>query len=453
MESYNAYNNLSMTDIGNAERIVYTHRDDIRYCHTMGKWFIWDDKRWNVDSSGMINSIAVGVVKHIAIASTKLKDEKPSKDMYAHYINSSSKGHLTAMVDISKSMAGIPIQISDFDRDDWLMNVSNGTLNLTTLNIHDHRREDYCTKMSNVVFNAAAECPKWIDFVDTILSHDEDLIRYVQKIVGSALCGYTSDEVFYILYGTGGNGKTTFIEVIKALLGDYAVKADADTFMSKKTGSISNDVARLAGARFVDADESNASSKLDEGKIKTMSGRGTITARYLYREPFEFLPQYTLVLSTNYKPHISGTDKGIWRRVKLVPFTVTIPKDDINSNLRNELMCELSGILNWALEGCRMWQEEGIEDCKAVIDATDEYREDMDTLAEFFIDCCEVDSSAKIQAKALYDMYCKWADETHVQHRVGKIQFGNRMKEKGFERIRDRDVGNVYIGLTSMYDI
>ena len=432
------------TDGGNARRLVALHGECLRYCYPMDKWFVWDDSQWMMDSTGEIERRAKDTVEHIFKHATTYEDDELRKTMFKHGIQSDSKGKIGAMVDLSRSEPAIPISPDDFDADVWKFNVVNGTVDLRTLLLHPHNKHDNITKMGNVEYDASAKCPKWMQFLTRILGNDEELVTYVQKMIGSALSGHIADETFYILFGTGQNGKSTFIEIIKSIMGDYALKTSADSLMEQKNQGISNDIARLAGARFVDAAESKSTQKLDEGRIKALTGRDTITARFLYKESFDFRPQYTLLLSTNHKPYIGGTDMGIWRRVKLIPFTVTIPDDEVNKNLQDELRAEeLSGIFNWALAGCKLWQADGMIDCAAVLDATDEYKDDMDTLKEFFVDCCVEEAGATVHFKVLFNVYTEWADVNHIKNPLGKINFGAKIDERKFTRVRNNKGGMV----------
>jgi putative DNA primase/helicase len=246
------------------------------------------------------------------------------------------------------------------------------------------------------------------------------LIRFVQRAVGYSLTGSTNEQCLFILYGSGANGKSTFLNTISAMLGDYARQTPTDTLLVKRGDGISNDVARLHGARFVSAMEVDNGRRLAEAQVKQLTGGDLMAARYLYQEFFEFRPQFKLFMGVNHTPVIQGTDHGIWRRIHLVPFTVTIAKEDQDKRLVEELHAERSGILRWAVEGCLTWQAEGLEPPTAVAEATEEYRAEMDVLARFLLECRDVGPEARVATGLLYARYVGWcalADEARSRNR------------------------------------
>ena len=245
---------------------------------------------------------------------------------------------------------------------------------------------DGTARVAGTEFDENAKCPQFEQFVFEVCNQDNDLVRYMQTVLGYGLTGCTDEQKMFILYGVGSNGKGTLVETIKAIMGDYAKTAQADTLMQKSTASGSNaspDVARLAEARFVFLSEGSRSHKFDEALVKQMTGEDTITARELYKTPFEFKPKFKLMLSTNYRPKIRGTDEGIWRRMAPIPFDASFTREKQDKRLRNKLAAENSGILNWLLEGCTRWQQEGLIEPTAVSKAIKSYRNESDNVARF----------------------------------------------------------------------
>jgi putative DNA primase/helicase len=255
--------------------------------------------------------------------------------------------------------------------------------------------------------------------------------------VGYALTGITWEQVLFFLYGLGANGKSTFLEVIQTMLGDYATQTTSETFMLKRHGSpISNDVADLRGARFVSAVEIESGRRMAEVLIKQMTGGDRLKARFLYSEHFEFKPEFKIFLAANHKPVIQGTDTAIWRRIRLIPFTVQIPEIEQDRELPDKLKAELPGILNWAIEGCINWQNHGLTPPQAVQDATQNYRQEMDTLADFLAECCIMAPETSALAADLYKKYCGWAEENGEKKPFSQKVFGTALAERGFERTR-----------------
>ena len=277
-----------------------------------------------------------------------------------------------------------------------------------------------------------------------------DLIAYLQRLVGYTLTGLTGEQMMAIPYGSGANGKSTLLETIAGLLGDYAQQTPSETLVATKNRGIPNDLARLRGARFVSAVETGEGNRLAESLVKQMTGGDRIAARFLYQEVFEFTPAFKLFLATNHKPVIRGTDAAIWRRIHLIPFDVTIPEAERDPNLKAKLAAEASGILNWALEGCRTWQREGLQPPTEVRAATAEYRGEMDVLAAFLEDQCVEQAGAKVQSSKLYAAYKTWCDE-NGEYAVSNKAFSLRLRERGVENMR-KSSGMHWLGLGLLAD-
>jgi putative DNA primase/helicase len=322
----------------------------------------------------------------------------------------------------------------EFDADDWLLNLENGVLNLRTFEFMPHNPNLKLTKSAPVTYDPNADCPKWKAFLQRIFNNNERLIRFVQRAVGYSLTGSTREQCLFFLYGTGANGKSTFLEVIRALLGDYAVTAEFSTFVADRKSSVRNDIARLHSARLVTAIEVGEGKRFAEELIKTLTGGDTVAARFLYREFFEFKPRFKVWLAANYKPEIRGTDYAIWRRIRLIPFTVTIPPEEQIPNLAEQLKEELSGILNWALEGLRDWLANGLQPPPEVTEATEAYRAEMDIVGLFVQDACVTDPKAVTPSKTLYEAFREWCAENGYEP-FGQTAFGRRLAAKGFSHI------------------
>jgi putative DNA primase/helicase len=428
---------LRLTDWGNAERLVALHGSDLRYCYPWNRWLVWDGRRWATDEVGAVEQRAKDVVRSIYREAATARDKKQREAMAHHALASESEVRRKAMVASARNEPGIPVLPEHLDRDPWLFNVQNGTLDLRSGELIPHRREDLITKLAPVEYDPQAQCPMWWAFLEKIMNCNGAMMEFLQKTVGYALTGDTREQCLFFLYGLGANGKTTFLETLQALWGDYAKRTSTETFLVKKGNSIPNDVAALRGSRLVAAVEVESGRRLAEVLLKEMTGGDRMTARFLRAEFFEFKPEFKIFLAANHKPIIRGTDNGIWRRIHLIPFTVQIHKDQRDKELQAKLKAELPGILNWALEGYLQWQHEGLTPPPQVKGATEAYREEMDPLGGFMGEHCVVTPGAAAMAKDLYKAYAAWAEESGEKRPMSQKEFGGRLKERGLMNIQE----------------
>jgi putative DNA primase/helicase len=324
----------------------------------------------------------------------------------------------------------LAIGMDDLDRDPWLINCQNGTLDLRTGKLKPHDPADRITKIVPVDYDSEAPCPRFEQFLKETLV-DEAVISFVKRYSGYTLTGITRERLLAILYGFGKNGKTTLVELLRDVMGGYATNTDTETLLMKRYQGVGNDVAALKGARFVSAAEVEQGRRLAESKVKQLTGRDTVTARFLFGEPFNFTPEFKLWLSTNNKPVIQGTDDAIWDRIRLIPFTQRFDGARQDPKLSEKLRGEMVGVLAWMVEGCLEWQEHGLGEPESVRAATDQYRAEMDTLAAFIEDRCVVRKDAVAPATPLYKQYQMWCDDTGEKPETQKM-FGMRLRELGF---------------------
>ncbi len=435
------------TDLGNARRFVARYRGTVLYCEAWGRWLLWDAMRWAEDERLEVFARAADLIRSLYAVAKKIKDEDERKAFLSHLIKSESHRSIHAMVTLAKSDRAVARHPDDFDNDLWLCAVKNGTVDLRTGQLRPHDRKDMITKLAPVVYDPAAQCPDWLGFLNMIMLGRNSLVEFLKRALGSSLTGITSDKAMFILYGPGGdNGKSTMVEVIEMLLGNYARRTPVETFLKKREGSIPNDIARLRGARFVWAAENDRGVRLAESLIKEMTGGDRMAARFLHGEFFEFMPTFKIWFATNHKPTIRG-DAAIWRRLKLVPFDYTIPKD--RQKKRHEVMAmfesELPGILNWAIEGCLEWQRDGLGVPDEVINATREYEAEQDTFSMFLEEKCVRVANARVLSLALYREYKTWAEE-HGETAASHKTFASLMSERGFAKTKTMK-GALYSGL------
>jgi putative DNA primase/helicase len=427
---------FDLTDADNARRLVHRHGEDLRYCYAWHRWLVWDGTRWTLDDTGEVERRAKKTARAIATqeaAQVEHTDDKLFKSLLAWSRHSLSKDKLSNMIALAQSEEGVAVLPDHLDKDLWLLNVSNGTLALRSCTLRPHDKADLITKLAPVDFDPHAACPIFLAFLEKITDGKKPLQEFLQRAVGRCLTGDTSEKILHVMHGTGDNGKTTLLETIHLLFGDdYAVRTPTETLLVKKFDGIPNDVAKLKGARFVYASEAEQGRRLAESMIKDLTGGDTIAARFMRGEWFNFKPEFKLWLGTNHKPVIRGTDKAIWNRVKLIPFTVVIPETEQDKHLTEKFKGELSGILNWALEGLYRWQHEGLHVPEEVKAATEAYRKEMDKFADFLEECCKVHPDLTTPASDLFAAYLSWAEQ-NKERTLSRNEFADRLKERGLD--------------------
>jgi putative DNA primase/helicase len=368
-------------------------------------------------------------------------------------LKSQSVARLQAMLDIAEFQQPIACLPGDFDRDPWLLNCLSGTINLKTGRLQPHNPEDMITKLCPVDYEPDAKFKMWDDFLDTATAGDESIKQFLQTAIGYSLTGDVSEEKLFFIHGDSATGKSTFLEAIKATLGDHAMTADFETFLQRKqVGQIRNDIARLCGARFVISIEVDEGKKLAEGLVKTLTGGDTVSARFLYKEAFEFVPQFKLFLAANHAPRIKDDDAAIWRRIIRIPFEHGIPEDQqdpkIKATLRNPKIAG-PAILAWAVKGCLCWQQKGLVIPDVIKQSIQEYRESQDPLLDFFEDECEFALNAFVpvaELRVAYDQHCK---DNGVRYPLGPKHFNQRLRGKNCETSTKRynnEVGTETVG-------
>jgi len=426
---------FTLTDYGNAQRLAAAHGTDLRYCHPFGRWYVYDGTRWVADETAEIMRRAKQTVRAIYAEAGEAGTAEAARALAKHAGASERAERLRALVELAKSEPGIPIATGQLDADPWLLNVANGTLDLRTGTLREHRREDYLTRRLAVAYDPAATVPAWDAFLDRIMGGSPEMVAFLRRAVGYALTGSTRERALFILHGTGRNGKSTLLETLLALLGEYALRTPVETLLAKRDGAIPNDVARLKGARFVAAAETEEGRRLAEATVKELTGGDTVSARFMRGEWFDFRPECKLWLATNHKPTIRGTDRAIWDRIRLIPFAVRIPDAEQDQTLPERLRAELPGILAWAVAGCLAWQREGLSAPEAVTRATEDYRAEQDVLAAWLADCCAQTPAATATAAALYTSYARWCEESG-ERALPRRTFGQRLAERGFTQGR-----------------
>jgi putative DNA primase/helicase len=427
-----------LTEVDAAHVLVQQYGTSIRYCAKAGGWLLWDGRRWKRDENGSVYRLAEECTAKIADSANAIADLDERKRLLSFAIGLRRRRVLENVVAAAAWQETVAIgDPARFDADPWLFNVANGTIDLRTGELLRHDRTNLLTKLVPIDYNPAETCPRWQQFLDEILASDTETIGFLQRAIGYTLTGSNKEHAMFVSWGTGANGKSTLLEVLGQVLGEYGQTAAPSTFLDRQAGGPTNDLARLRGTRFVSTIETGERQSLAENFVKAVTGGDRISARFLYAEYFDFEAVFKIWLGTNHKPVIKGMDEGIWRRIRLVPFTQRFEGDRADQDLRAKLEGELPGILAWGVRGCLEWQQHGLRTSPIVTAATAAYRSDMDTFAGFLDERCELDETATAGAGELYTAYRTWA-EANGEKPLTQRWFGLRLNERGFTQERNK---------------
>jgi P4 family phage/plasmid primase-like protien len=460
-ENGQVVNGHHLTDLGNGERLAKHHGANLRHCHPWKRWLHWSGQRWEEDQTGAIYARAIETVRRIYVEAAECEDAKMRAALAEHANNSEAAKSIRAMIDLGRALPGIPIMPAEMDTDTWLFNVRNGTLDLRSGKLREYNRSDHITKLCPIEYHPDAVCPTWERFLGAIFPDDEDepdmeLITFMQRWLGRCLTGDVSEQNLPIFWGCGANGKSTLVNAVLDTLGsDYSMKANADLLMTSRSERHPTELASLFGMRLVVASETHQGRHLNETLVKDLTGGEPIRARRMREDFWEFKPTYKIVLLTNHKPRVAGTDEGIWRRLRLVPFTTTFwdpadpgkNPDQLPSNLRQDkqlsqkLAAEREGILAWLVRGCMDWQRDGLTLPAKVRVATTDYRQSEDLIAQWLEECCITGShDFRCRAADLFSNYRAWCERAGEEDIMNQKSFGDSLSERGFERQKSRGV-------------
>lgn len=427
-----------LTDMGNGERLTSQFGDIIRYCPERKMWAVYSGKVWEWDiGATKVRALAKQIIRGMYQEANGEADEDKRKAIAKHAIQSETDYRITSMLNLAQIEPGITIGIGKFDNEPWLFNCRNRTLDLRTGILRPHSKDDLLTVIVPIDYLPGALCPHFSKFINRIMKADFQLIEYVQRCIGYSLTGSVREQVFFFLWGRGNNGKTTLINIVRKMCGDYAdrIPIEALLFRDKNTGGPKEGLANLKGKRLAVTSEMPGGRRLQESIIKDVAGNDSIKADRKFEHEIEFMPMFKLWMFGNHKPNIRDTTKGFWRKFRLIPFDVEITEAERDKTLPEKLETELPGILAWAVQGCLKWQAGGLGESTSVTTATQEYQEDQDILAPFIEGCCTIGKNEDCTKDELYTAYLAWCSKAG-EHELTKRMFGERLIEKGFDSTR-----------------
>jgi putative DNA primase/helicase len=411
------------------------HAGELRYVAKWNRWLHYDGGRWNFDDTRRVFTLARELCREAANTS----NDKKQRGKIA---SAQTRAAVVALAGEDHRLVAVSNQ---WDADPWLLNTPDGVVDLHNGVTRPHRADDFMTKMTAVA--PSGFCPQFRRFLHRIFDGDVEMSKYVQRVLGYSLTGVTTEHALFFLFGGGSNGKGVLVNTVRGILAGYHQTAALDTFTAGDFERHPTELAMLRGARLVTSTETEEGARWAEAKIKTLTGGDAISARFMRQDFFEYVPQFKLVVSGNHKPRLRAVNVAIRRRMNLLPFTVTISDEERDPQLGEKLKAEWPGILKWMVAGCLEWQRIGLQRPQAVIDATEDYMAEEDTVGQFLEQLCVIDPNAEVSSAELFKAWKNWAVENNAFAGSQKM-FAGWMGERGFEKKRDRAGDtNVFKGL------
>jgi putative DNA primase/helicase len=428
-------------------------RGQLLYCHSNKKWLKWDGKFWNYCNANEQDIYAKDVVPRLTdLAAQTFKENLNDPDIKSILNNPKqilSNKRRSDMIQSASTEEGMYIKTSaELDAKTMLLGCANGVVDLNSGQLLNHNPNMLMTKSTNVIFDRFAQCPLWEAFLYQTFLGDKDTITYLQKSLGYSLTGDVSEELVHFCIGFGRNGKTLLTNVIYNVLGDYSIVIDTDMLMAhdnQSPNAASPQVTRLQGARFAVANEIEDGRRLNDKHLKILASKQSITAREMYSSPIEFMPQHKIWVTTNHKPAVSDHTEALWRRVRVVPFRHTVPLEEVDYKLEDKLLEEKSGILNWLIDGCLMWQKDRLLPSEEIKRASAEYKKESDILGSFIDERCTFEKGASVVKSVLYSDYKVWCS-INSHYPLSQIKFTSKLVHLGIEEKRSSSE-RMYLGL------
>lgn len=426
------------TESGNANRFVRASDGRARYVHAWGKWIVYDDSGvWRVDyGDALVTELAKSVAQQMFTEALNAGHTTGQRDALLKAARAAEKAtSIAAMIKLARAIPGVLVDHQALDNNIWLLNVTNGTIDLRTGVLRAHDPDDLLTLQAPTAYDESAVAPLWSSCL-LRWQPDPAMRSYLQRVIGTGATGQPVEHLFINL-GPGGNGKGKFYGAVAQVLGDYVVIPHKSLLTVTKHEQHDTIKARLFRARLAIASETDTNDRIDEAKVKDITGGDLLEARRMREDPWKFKPSHTMVMHTNHRPRVRGTDEGVWRRLRLIPWNVSIPKVEQDDQLATKLTEEASGILNWIVRGAREWHEHGLEEPAPVVEATASYRADEDSLAAFVEEYCELHPSYRVAMPDLWKAYEEWCQSSGADP-VTKTTFGKMLNERGYDITKDR---------------
>jgi putative DNA primase/helicase len=430
------------TDVGNGKRFVHLFGDIVRHCHPWRADLIWTGTHWQLDNTAAVERAAKEVVRSIYEQASEQTDEEQRKCLAKWATANEDMRRLRALINAARSERSIVILPEAMNTDPCLFNILNGTINLRTGQLQPHCKSDYITKIAPVEYDPGATCPIWDRCLQKWMGSNDDLISYLRRVCGYALTGSVKEECLWFLHGEGQNGKSTFLGALLNIMGDYGMQAIPEMLVHRSHEAHLTERADLFGRRFVSTIEVDEGKQIAEAILKTLTGGDKLRARFMYKDCFEFDPSHKIFLAANHQPVVTGMDVAVWRRIKLVPFEVTISPEERDNDLKDKLKGELPGILAWAVHGCLEWMRSGLGEPDEIRKATSEYQAEQDYCASFLYECCILNDQLKTKASVLLDAYQEWSGDKSMTAKA----FSKLLNRKGYIGKHEK-AGTFYYGI------
>lgn len=449
------------TDTGTAERLVQLYGSDIRFCAETKKWLVWDGRRWSSGDTRKVKRLLKKTIREYYRQAADIEDRGNRETAERHARKSESAAMINAALTCAEYEERATASVNDFDTNLFLLNCQNGTLDLRAGQLRAHDRLDLITKLTHVNYRSDATCPRFLGFLHCIMGGTSDaesngraqrLVAYLQKCFGYSLTADASEKAIFCFFGTGNNGKTTLLEIIRFILTEYSAQILIDSLMvhnSRESNASLADLSDLRGARYVTTSETEEGQRLAVGKLKYLTqGMGSIKACRKYENPIVFTATHKLFVDANFRPGIRSGEKAVWNRLKLIPFTVTIPAQEIDKTLLERLKKEAEGILAWMVEGCRLWLRDGLGAPPEVSDASATWQAESDRFPVFLQELCVLAPSVWAPVASLWRAYLTWCESNREISQMSKSEFDARLEERGCTRgVRDGGTVRAWIGI------
>jgi putative DNA primase/helicase len=433
-----------LTELGHAHRLIHVYGDRLRYVPAWRRWLVWDGQRWAHDSTGQAARWAKAIAMRVTADAMAIKDDQQRKATVNLARRGESAAGISGALTLAGTETGIVVTPAGLDADPFLLNCANGVLDLRTGELGPHDPDLLLTKMTRAAYRPDARGREWDKFLARV-QPDPEMRAYLARLTGHALEGRVVAHILPIQCGIGANGKSTFTLAVQSALGDYAAAADPELLIARTFDAHPTGVADLFGLRLAVLTESDSGRRLAEGTVKRLTSSEPVKARRMREDFWSFTPSHTFLMLTNHKPLISGTDEGIWRRIKLVPWDVVIPEDERDEDLGDKLALELDAVLAFLVRGYQDWHSSGLGDPEPVIAATESYRAESDALARFLDQRCLTGPHFHVKSSYLFGAWSKWCagegEEPGTQ-----TAFSTDLVNRGFDK-QKTNIGMVWRGL------